>query len=145
MDFGMSLDSSSVGQRHCFEDSDDEEENSSSELSIIRESFTLFPENIEKGQSTTVLFITIGDAASIFAKSYFSLKSIPSSKILANSVTVFKNKFFPGNKISPTHTVSEFLNIEPKDEGSNLTLCDHPEMLNSQYSNVWCAEVKMGV
>lgn len=142
MDFGISLDPASVTQRHCFEDSDEDEDESARNET---EQF-ITPENQSAGLAPEAnLIIAMGQPASIFARSYLSLDPLPSCRISAHSHTVFKDRYFSSR--GHTHNVvSEGFDVKCKgSEIEKFHLCIHENQLNSQHCNSWCTKVIMCV
>lgn len=137
MDFGISLDPSSVAQRHCLEDSDEEEEDDIKSDGNEADIFTV-PEKTSSGSGpgvNTVIF-TIGLPASIFIKSYLNPESIPSFKTTTNFPTVFKDKFFT---TSTPQTVDEVFEVQNK----GFRVCVHKQQLTPQHCSLWCDRVSV--
>ena len=140
MDFGISLDPSSVAQRHCLEDSDEEEEDDIKSGGNEADIFTL-PETCNLGPGVNIVIFTIGLPASIFIKSYLN-ELIPSFKITTNFPTVFKDKFFT---TSTPQTVDEVFEVQSKGEKSEekFLVCVHKQQLTPQHCNLWCNSVSV--
>ncbi len=146
MDFGISLDPSSVSQRHCLEDSDEEDEDSkeSETAGNVGEAFKL-PDQREQLPPAANLIIAIGHPAVVFTKIYLDLEALPSCTISTDVLTVFKDKHFTTGSYhqGDEYIVSE--GFEIKCTGSDLErylLCTHEQLLNSQYCNLWCSKVQ---
>ena len=142
MDFGISLDASAVTQRHCLEDSDEEEEESET-TGITSETFTV-PDRRDEVVAVSNLIIALGQPAVVFAKSYLDLEPLNSCTILTDKLTAFKDKYFSTgvHRQGNTYTVSEGFDV--KCIGSNLercVLCSHEQPLSSQHCNLWCSKV----
>lgn len=141
MDFGISLEASSVIQRHSLEDSDEEEEESG--IDTPQTEYFISPDKTcTLGLHGGNLILALGHAASIFVKSFLTLEAIPSCTIKTNSPTVFKDKYF---STSPkTEVVSEGFVVKGKTpESENFLVCTHEQPLTSLHCNSWCARVSM--
>lgn len=146
MDFGISLDPSAVAQRHCLEDSDEEEEDEVDIKSDGNEAdiFTV-PEKpcTDLGPGVNIVIFTIGLPASIFIKSYLNLESIPSFKVTTSFPTVFKDKFFTTSAPQP-QTVDEVFEVQNKGgKSEKFLVCVHKQQLTPQHCNLWCNRVSV--
>ena len=142
MDFGISLDPSSVVQRHSLEDSDEEEDESET-VGNATETFTV-PNRRDQLDPAGKLIIAIGQPAVIFIKSYLDLEPLPSYTISTKTLTAFKDKHFSSgtHHQDDTYTVSE--GSDAKRTGSDVgrcLVCTHQQPLNSKYCNLWCSKV----
>jgi hypothetical protein len=143
MDFGISLDASSVSQRHCFEDSEDsdEDEVDTEQTHIFTSPNGGARDSVLRG---TNLIIAIGLSPSIFIKSYLNLKLVSSYTVATNTPALFKDRHFSSSTESPTMTVSEGFEVGCRSPESEVFLaCTHEQQLNSKYCNLWCAKVSI--
>lgn len=128
-DFGITLDPTSILQRHSLEDSDDEDAEKNAEFAIVPGTPSV--------SSSKVIF-AFGTAASVFASSYFKLENLPAQQIKSGHITVYKDKSFPTTgKENPV--VSEVYNVECSKE--TCSLCIHKSELKSVYCQEWCSLV----
>ena len=137
MDF---VDPASLAQRHCLEDSDEEDE-SLTTPSTGAGSF-IIPEDTAKLPPGSYLILTIGQAASIFAQSYLSLTPLPSCTISTECQTMFKDKYFSKSSTAQC-VVSEGFTAQSKESAEQFYLCTHKRELNSQHCNLWCEKVSV--
>ena len=140
MDFGISLDPI---QRHCLEDSEEDENEYAQSINNESEAFIIPGPTVDLDHDVN-LIITVGQIPSIFVKSYFTLNPLFPNAILANSVTVFKDKYFSVDRKCSEWTVSEFFDLKCKDDktaSERFSLCVHEQPLASGYCNLWCTKV----
>lgn len=136
MDF---VDPASLTQRHCLEDSDEEDESLTTQ-STDAGSF-IIPEDTAKLPPGSNLIITIGQAASIFAQSYLSITPLPFCTISTDCQTVFKDKHFSSSSTAQ-FVVSEGFAVQGYKQ---FYLCTHQRELNSQLCNSWCDKVSVSL
>lgn len=136
LDFGISLDPSAVTQRHTLYDSDEEE----TEIENIDEIFSVADSDSQKPGCTLIL--TVGQTASIFARSYFELETDPVCKVTSKTPTVIKDKYFPSSSDQSTTTISEVYEAKTASGCTDEYLvCVHERELKSEYLNIWCSKV----
>lgn len=141
MEFGISLDASSVPQRHCLEDSEEEEDD---EVDIDHEQTQIFISSdvARSSPSRANLILALGQSAAVFIKSYLNIEPVPSYRVETNSHMVFKDKHFPTNTEGQTNAVSEGFEVGCKSsENEKFFACIHEQQLNSQHCILWCAKV----
>lgn len=131
MEFGISLDPSSVPQRHDLYDSDEGDE--PGDTHQITE-LTFNPPSLKDIHKNHALVIAIGQIACIFVKSHFVLS--PLCSLEASTQTIFKGMYFPkhGDGLC---LVSELLNCD----GGDTVFCIHERWLKPEYVNTWSKQV----
>lgn len=143
MELGISLDASAVSQRHCLDDSDDDE----GEDEVDTEQTEVFTSPLATNTCVdpgTSLIVAIGLPASIFLKSHLNLELVPSCTIETNSHRVFKDKHFSPNAQNKAEAVSEVFDVKCKaPESEKFLACTHEQQLNSQHCNLWCTRVSV--
>lgn len=146
MEFGLYVDPAVVTQRHALYDSDEEDvETEKEEINI---SFSDCRSSIAEGGT---LLIAVGLTTSIFVQSYPVLESESCCSILANSETIFKDKYFPsgsqerkGSRDDLTR-LSEVYGVKNGASGTrsrgNCFVCVHEKPLKADYCNMWASKV----
>lgn len=134
MEFGISLDPSSVPQRHALYDSDEEEDEQADSL---KPDFVIqplpCPDSKHKSHS---LLLAIGPTACIFAKSHFILS--PFSTIMASTQTIFQGMYFPKSE-KQSCLVSELLYAD----GGDVIFCLQENILKVDHVNTWSKKVSL--
>ena len=123
-------------QRHCLEDSDDEEDGFELDDTTFKIS------NPWLAGKKSCLIMAVGQPASIFARSY--LPALPSlCTIVTDSSTIFKDRYFTSGSAQHSDcVVSEMFDIESgEDKEQNFSLCVLEKQLGSQYCSQWCNKV----
>ena len=145
MAFGLYVDPIVLSQRHTLYDSDEEAENEKeNEISIT---VTDAKQPVTEGG---ILLVAVGLTASIFAQSYPVLVDGPTCSILADSQTVFKDKYFPSrakaeSKLDPDDLVclSEMYAVKSDSsvDRGNCFVCVHKQPLKPEHCNSWASKV----
>ena len=133
MDFGIALDEV---QRHCLEDSDEEEDESDDQQ---RDIFSC----PDSGQRVKTLILAIGQHACILVKSHLNLEPSPSFVFEAESLTVFQDKCFSPASQEKGIAVSTGFTAKctPVADTGQFFVCAHEQQLTSQHCNLWCSKV----
>ena len=131
MDFGISLDPSSVPQRHALYDSDEEE---GDETEIQQPELVFAPPTQDITQSNT-LVVAVETTACLFVRSHFMLT--PLCSLEGSTQAVFKGTYFPksGDKRC---VVSEVVRA---DGGGEVVICLHERSVKSEHINAWAKMV----
>lgn len=138
------MDSDFVIQRHCFEDSSEEEDDEVDEPTFTTPNFN--KTDLNHGAN---LIIAVGQTASLFLRSHFIVDLLSSCTITTTSLRVFKDKYFPTpvQHSAGSYTVTEVYTMRQKEGNSgsssteNFYLCVHEQPLDSRFCNQWCAKV----
>ncbi len=131
MEFGISLDPSSVPQRHALYDSDEEEEQTESlKANFI---FQPPPESVQIHKSYS-LVVAVGSIPCIFARSHFILS--PLLTLEASTRAIFQGMYFPKSS-QESCLVSELMNAD----GGDVIFCLHEKNLKSEHVNAWSKKV----
>lgn len=138
-DFGISLDSSAVIQRHTLYDSEDEEENVESQ----KPTFIKFAFNVSAGRITEDVpsIITVGQPASIFVKSHFIPKDQPQSNLISYTNTSEEDE--SGLVCDQRDQGNVYLAEARKGGSAETQFYVHDKNLKPEFVNVWCAEVSI--
>ena len=141
-EFGISLDASAVTQRHTLYDSDEEENDIKNPEEIFHVTDTSGPTPDKSG---CILLITVGQAASIFVRSYCVVDDTPVSRITSAQPTVIKDKYFSdnGGDSDQSVTISEVYSPKTTDGcDGKYFVCVQEKQLKSEYLNIWCSKVR---
>ncbi len=130
MEFGISLDPSSVPQRHALYDSDEEDE----QIDTQQADFVFQPSTLDSIHKNNTLVVAIGQTACIFAKSLFTLS--PLSTLEASTRGIFQGTYFPKTG-EASCLVSELMCA---DEG-DAVFCLHENSLKPEHVNAWFKKV----
>lgn len=130
MEFGISLDPSSVPQRHALYDSDEEDE----QVDTQQADFVFQPSTLDSTHKNNTLVVAIGQTACIFAKSVFILS--PLSTLEASTRGIFQGTYFPKTG-EASCLVSELMCA---DEG-DAVFCLHENSLKPEHVNAWFKKV----
>ena len=142
MEFGISLDPLSVTQRHTLHDSDEEDE-----ARAAVAAFSITPTAGSDGIGT--LLVALGQYGVAFVRSFLNLSGQASFQLTSSSSKVVKGLYFPihGSDSEESLPVSTSMVYEARrkgsesDNGGQFMVCTHEQPLNSEYCNLWAAEV----
>ena len=141
LQFGMSLDPYSVPQRHCFYDSDEEQDEIDEEelsLSIID-----LPENCPKLKSK-LLIIATSTIAAAFIRSHVITDPNPLSSIVTKqSLRAFKGKYFSPSGEQTDHHEETITDVFLLKEKKDVCICIHEQPLREEYCNEWSRKVNI--
>lgn len=138
------FDAYSVPQRHCFHDSDEEEEGEEREYIY----FSQPSRSTDANSSTKLLIVCSSDVAVGFVKSHVILKPRPYSVITCvDPVLVLKDRYFrsdcksnkTANGEEARTTIGELYEVEGRDD---VRICLNLETLKDDYCNEWSRKVK---
>ena len=138
-DFGISLDPSSVAQRHAFYDSDEEEEAAAASTPT----FSVKP--AQACSKADVLIFAFGEVASVFVQSYFCLE--PLCTVAADSPTALKDRYFAKQRKAlqedaESTVISKIFTVETNSEHRRCLVCIHEKPLKLELVNLWTVKVK---
>lgn len=146
MAFGLYVDPIVLTQRHALYDSDEEESENEKEAVAITVTDAKLP--VAEGGT---LIVAVGLTASIFVQSYPVLEDGPTCKIVADSQTVFKGKYFPSRSQAEKKTENEELvclsNVyavksDSTRDGGSCYVCVHEKALKPEFCNNWASKVR---
>ncbi len=129
MEFGISLDPSSVPQRHALYDSDEENEQSD----LLKANF-VFHSPLDSAHKSHSLVLAVGPTACIFAKSHFVLSLF--TTLETTTQTMFQGMYFPKSQ-EGLCLVSELMGAD----GGDVIFCLHEKNLKPEYVNAWSKKV----
>ena len=142
--YGFSLDPYSVSQRHCFHDSDEEDEG---EQENGGREYFFFSQSSTKDAHVKLLIVCTSRIPVAFVKSHVILKPAPCCIITCqNSVQVLKGRYFSdlrrkedsNNKEEEKVNIGELYEAE---EHPDVLICFSMETLEDDYCNEWSRKV----
>ena len=125
--FGLSLDPSAVPQRHCFYESDEEEEETDQQ--------PLFKfSRREDAVKTSCLILCTSATASAFIRSHLCVEEEPFATISCVSRSkILEGHQFDSGQLDSSDQVTSFYWTK----GKNAVVCSHEQGLNADVCNAW--------